>query len=54
MTCNSANKSDGLDEWKAPDAMKRMKSVFTFPCLVVMHDPMKYVKRDVVLLINSS
>ena len=24
--CSSASRSEGLEEWKAPDAMKRMKS----------------------------
>ncbi len=27
-------RSEGLTEWKAPDAMKRMWSVLTLPCLV--------------------
>ena len=38
-TCNSASKSEGFDEWKAPDAMNKMKSVFTLPCLVDIVDP---------------
>ena len=38
-TCNSASRSEGFEEWNAPDAMKRIKSVFTFPCFVVMQEP---------------
>ena len=38
-TCNSAKRSDGLEEWNAPDAMNKMKSVFTLPCFVAMQDP---------------
>ena len=34
--CSSASRSEGLTEWKAPDAMNRIKSVFTLPCLVLM------------------
>ncbi len=32
--CSSGKRSDGLAMWKAPDAMNRMWSVFTGPCLV--------------------
>ena len=32
--CSSGSRSDGFDMWKAPDAMNRMWSVFTAPCLV--------------------
>mmetsp|Transcript_17478 Transcript_17478/g.52796 ORF Transcript_17478/g.52796 Transcript_17478/m.52796 type:complete len:227 (-) Transcript_17478:713-1393(-) len=39
--CNSASRSDGLQKWKAPDAMKRMWSVLTLPCFVVTVDPSK-------------
>ena len=32
--CSSGNRSDGLAMWNAPDAINRMWSVFTAPCLV--------------------
>ena len=37
--CNSGIRSDGLETWKAPDAMNKMWSVFTIPCLVVTVQP---------------
>ena len=30
---------DGLDEWNAPEAINKIKSVFTFPCFVDMAEP---------------
>ena len=33
--CISGIRSEGLDTWKAPEAMKRMWSVRTMPYLVV-------------------
>ncbi len=32
--CSSGSRSEGLARWKAPEAMNRMWSVFTGPCLV--------------------
>ena len=32
--CSSGNRSDGFDRWNAPEAMNRMWSVLTEPCLV--------------------
>ena len=32
--CSSGSRSDGLETWNAPEAMNRMWSVFTAPCLV--------------------
>ena len=32
--CSSGSRSDGLEIWNAPEAMNRMWSVFTAPCLV--------------------
>ena len=32
--CSSGSRSDGFATWNAPDAMNRMWSVFTAPCLV--------------------
>mmetsp|Transcript_26178 Transcript_26178/g.57961 ORF Transcript_26178/g.57961 Transcript_26178/m.57961 type:complete len:266 (-) Transcript_26178:45-842(-) len=37
--CSSASRSEGLEVWKAPDAINRMKSVLTLPCLVEMEEP---------------
>ena len=37
--CSSGRRSDGLATWKAPEAMNRMWSVFTGPCLVEMVVP---------------
>ena len=34
LPCSSGRRSEGLATWKAPEAMKRMWSVFTGPCLV--------------------
>ena len=41
-------RSDGLTEWKAPDAMKSMWLVFTLPCLV------ETVQPDDVEMVTSS
>ena len=32
--CNSGNRSEGFAIWNAPEAMNRMWSVLTAPCLV--------------------
>mmetsp|Transcript_12895 Transcript_12895/g.35140 ORF Transcript_12895/g.35140 Transcript_12895/m.35140 type:complete len:252 (-) Transcript_12895:645-1400(-) len=37
--CSSAIRSEGLQEWNAPEHMKRMWSVLTFPCFVWTVDP---------------
>mmetsp|Transcript_11879 Transcript_11879/g.34785 ORF Transcript_11879/g.34785 Transcript_11879/m.34785 type:complete len:223 (+) Transcript_11879:194-862(+) len=37
--CSSASRSDGLQKWKAPEAIKRMWSVLTLPCFVVTVEP---------------
>lgn len=39
FTCNSASISLGLHEWKAPDAIKRIKLVSMLPCRVDTLDP---------------
>ena len=61
-TCNSANRSEGFEEWKAPEAIKRIKSVFTFPCFVVIQEPVErkrkgqcseYIDNDIYVRVSN-
>ena len=44
--CNSGKRSEGLAWWKAPEAMNRMWSVLTAPCLVATVVPSISGKRS--------